>query len=80
MKTITLFTLLIIGFFGINTALARPDVLQARYSEIRAPIDQYFTDKNAKAWKVVKDAERVAWNMNLHLLTDCSAPQLRSVY
>lgn len=75
MKTIALFTLLIIGVFGIITALARPDILQAKYSEIRAPIAQYFAEKNAKSWKVAKDAERTAWNMNLHLPADCGAPK-----
>lgn len=75
MKTIALFTLLIIGVFGIITALARPDILQTKYSEIRAPIDQFFAEKNAKAWKVAKDSERAAWNMNLHLPADCGAPK-----
>jgi hypothetical protein len=75
LKTIALFSLLLFGFFGLITALARPDILQAQYSEIRAPIDKYFAGKNAQAWKVAKDAERAAWNMNLHLPADCGAPK-----
>ena len=75
MKTIALFTLLIFAVLGVVTALARPDILQTKYSEIRAPIDQYFAEKNAKAWQIAKNTERAAWNMKLKLPADCVQPK-----
>ena len=75
MKTIALFTFLVIGFFGIITALARPDIIEKKYSEVRAPIDQYFAEKNSRVWKETKDTERATWMMRLHLPADCAAPK-----
>jgi len=50
--------------------LARPDIIQAKFSEIRAPLDQYFAEKNFKTWEAAKDAERAAWNLKINLPAD----------
>lgn len=63
MKTIALFTLLLIGVFGVITAL------------IRAPIAQYFAEKNARVWTEAKETERATWIKKLHLPADCAAPK-----
>jgi len=74
-KTIALFTILIIAVFGVITALIRPDILEKKYSEIRAPIDQHFAEKNLMAWKTAKDTERATWSLKLKLPADCGAPK-----
>ena len=75
MKAIAFFTLLLLGFLGVITALARPDIVQGKYAEIRAPIDQYFAEKNATAWNEAKETERTSWMLKLHLPADCAAPK-----
>jgi hypothetical protein len=75
MRTVIFISVLIVGFFGVITAIARPDIISAKYAEIRAPIDRYFADKNAQAWKVAKDAERAAWMLKQKLPHDCSMPK-----
>ena len=55
--------------------MARPDIIQAKFSEIRAPLDQYFAEKNFKTWEAAKDAERAAWNLKINLPADCVEPK-----
>jgi len=73
LKTIAFFTLLLLGFLGVITSLARPDIVQKKYAEILAPIDQYFAGKNAAAWNEAKETERATWMLKLHLPADCAA-------
>lgn len=75
LKTIALFTVMTFGFFGIITALARPDIVQKQYAEIRAPIAQYFAEKNTRVWHQAKESERARWMMRLHLPADCTPPK-----
>ena len=62
-------------FFGVITSLARPDIIQKKFAEIRAPIDQYFAEENSKVWNNAKETERAIWIMKLHLPADCAAPK-----
>lgn len=75
MRTVIFISVLIVGFFGVITAIARPDIISAKYAEIRAPIDRYFADKNAQAWNAAKDAERAAWMLKQKMPLDCSMPK-----
>lgn len=75
MKTIALFTLLLVGFFGVITSLARPDIVSKKFAEVRAPVDQYFAEKNAKAWNDAKEIDRANWMLKLHLPADCGVPK-----
>jgi len=71
MKSIALFTILMIMFFSIITYLARPDIVEKKYQEIRAPISKYFSDKDALIWMDVKATEHAAWMIKLQLPKDC---------
>ena len=75
MKTYIFFALLIFGFFAIIIAIVRPEIIQNKYSEIRRPIDKYFTEKNNKAWNEAKLSERAMWMMKLKLPKDCYSPK-----
>ena len=75
MRSVIFISVLIIGFFGVITAIARPDIISAKYAEIRAPIDRYFAEKNARAWKAAKETERSAWMIHQKLPHDCNLPK-----
>lgn len=75
MRTILFFSVLVAGFFGVIAAIARPDIISAKYADIRAPIDRYFADRNAQVWNAAKDAERAAWMLKQKLPQDCSMPK-----
>jgi hypothetical protein len=74
-RTIALFTILIISTFAIITAMTRPDIINKKYSEIRAPIDQYLAEKSDKIWNDAKQTERAMWMLKLRLPHDCSLPK-----
>ena len=71
MRTFTFFTILLLGFFTIITAIARPEVLKSKYAEIRAPIDKYYAEKNSEIWRDAKKSEQAMWMLKLHLPSDC---------
>ena len=75
MRTVIFISVLIVGFFGVITAIARPDIISAKYAEMRAPIDRYFAEKNVQAWNAAKDAERAAWMLKQKMPQDCSMPK-----
>ena len=75
MRSILFFLVLVAGFFAVITAIARPDIISAKYAEIRAPIDKYFSEKNAQAWKNAKQAEHAIWMLQQKFPHDCSSPK-----
>lgn len=72
MKSIILFSFLILGFFSVITVIARPDIVQEKYQALRAPILQYLQEKDAQVWKEEKDTERASWMIKLQLPKDCN--------
>jgi len=75
MKTYALFIVILLGFFVIIAAMVRPDMVERQYLKLRAPIDNYFTEKNTKIWTDAKESERATWLMKMHLPADCGAPR-----
>jgi hypothetical protein len=75
MKIFAFFAILILGFFATITAAVRPDIVEQKYMEVRAPIDHYFDEKRAITWKEAKDQERANWMVKQQLPTDCRSPK-----
>jgi len=75
MKTYILFAVILLGFFAVIASMVRPDIVEQQYQKIRAPIDTYFAEKNAKIWNDAKNSERATWLMKMHLPVDCGAPK-----
>lgn len=75
MKIFIFFTILILGFFSAITAAVRPDIVEQKFREVRAPISRYFDDKHALNWKEAKESERALWMLKQQLPADCRAPQ-----
>jgi hypothetical protein len=72
MKTVLVLTLIIAGFFGIITALAKPEVLMKKYQEARAPIDKYLLDREMKIWTEAKEKEQASWMINTNMPNGCT--------
>lgn len=75
MRIYIFFVILILGFIGAITAAVRPDIVEAKYMELRSPVDQYFAHKEAMTWQKAKDEEFAAWMLKLKIPGDCSAPK-----
>lgn len=74
MKVYVFLTLLFLGFIGVISAMTRPDLVEAKYMELRAPLDKAIETKNNQAWEAAKSAERAAWMLKLQLPQYCSSP------
>lgn len=75
MKIFMFFAILILGFFVTITAAVRPDIVEQKYKEMRAPIDQYFADRRAMTWKDAKESARAIWMLKLQQPADCRSPK-----
>ena len=73
MKTFIFFAILILGFFAAITAAVRPDILEEKYNEIRAPIDQHFEAEAKQEQRQNKEQARAAWMLKLQLPKECSS-------
>jgi len=71
MKTFMIFCIFILVFFAIIIAIARPEIIKNKYTELRAPIDKYYAEKNINVWKEAKEAEKSLWMLKLQLPNDC---------
>ena len=74
MRTYFFFAILIMGFFAAITAAVRPELIENKYLELRAPIDQYFSEKHAKTWAEAKESDRAKWMLKLRLPAYCTPP------
>lgn len=74
MKIYLFFVVLIVGFVAAVTAMVRPDIVEAKYLELREPVDRYYAEKNAEIWQKAKEAEKTSWMMKLKLPRDCAPP------
>lgn len=74
MKTYFFSIAIIFVFVTVITAMVRPDIVEAKYLELRAPIDQRNAEQNAEIWKKAKETEKAAWMMKLNLGKDCTPP------
>jgi len=75
LKIIGKFTITLIVFFELITAIARPDIIHKQVEEIRLPIQKFFADKDAKEWSDAKDVERSIWMNKIKLPSDCLTPK-----
>jgi hypothetical protein len=75
MKIFMFFAILILGFFVTITAAVRPDIVEQKYKEMRAPFDQHFADKRAMTWKDAKESARAIWMLKLRQPADCRSPK-----
>jgi hypothetical protein len=74
MKAYIFFVMLLLGFVGVITAMTRPDLVEAKYLELRAPFDKDMESKKNQIWEEAKAAERSAWMLKLQLPAYCNSP------
>lgn len=72
MKVYIFFAILILGFFAVITAAVRPDIVEAKYMELRAPYDQRVAAQQRQTWEEAKNHERAKWMLKLELPNDCN--------
>jgi hypothetical protein len=73
MRVVIFFSIMILFVFAIFTVIAKPDIIEKKYAELRAPIDRYFADKNNKIWQKEKESEHALWMLKLKLPRDCGS-------
>jgi hypothetical protein len=74
MRFVILIALMTFTMFVLITWATRPDILQAQYERITAPITQHFADKRMTAWQEAKEQARQKWMSQAHLPEDCAHP------
>ena len=74
MKTAFLITFVMAMIFTIITGLVKPEIFITKYQELRAPIDQYFLDKELTVWRNTKEQEKAMWGLKIRLPEYCNAP------
>ncbi len=71
MRIYIFFVILILGFTAAVTAAVNPEIFKKKYEEVRAPIDQYYAQKNAAIWEETRSVEYTAWMLKLRLPDVC---------
>lgn len=66
--------LMISVMIGLITWATRPDLVEAQYKRVAAPIEQHFAAKRAAAWQAAKEQAWQEWEAQLHLPSDCAQP------
>lgn len=59
---------------GLITWATRPDLLEAQYKRVAAPIEGHFAEKRAAAWQAAKEQAWKNWMAQAHLPSDCARP------
>ena len=75
MRYVFLVMLMGLVMFGLITWATRPDLLEAQYDRIAAPIANHFAEKRAAAWQAAKDQAWQQWLAQAHLPGDCAHPR-----
>lgn len=75
MKTLAFIMLMVLGFFAVITAMARPDIIEKQYWKIREPYDRYKDEQKKTAWETAYNQERAQWMLKNALPSECNAPR-----
>jgi hypothetical protein len=59
---------------GLITWAARPELVEAQYDRITAPVRNHFAAKRAAIWQAAKDQAWEKWRARIRLPDDCSRP------
>lgn len=74
MRYVFLVLLMSAVMVGLITWATRPDLLQAQYDRVAAPIEQRLAEKRAAAWQAAKDQAWQKWISRVRLPSDCAQP------
>ncbi len=74
MRYFFLVGLMISVMVGLITWAARPDLFEAQYNRIAAPIENHFAEKRTAAWQSAKEQAWRKWMAQVHLPSDCTHP------
>jgi hypothetical protein len=71
MKTYFFFAVMILGFFGVIAAIAKPELIEQKYNELTRPITEYQNEAERQKWKTAKEQEHARWTLEHQLPSDC---------
>ena len=74
MRYVFLVLLMSAVMVGLITWATRPDLLEAQYDRVAAPIEQHFAEKRAAAWQAAKDQAWQQWMARVRVPGDCTQP------
>ncbi len=74
MRYVFLVMLMASVMFGLITWATRPDLIEAQYARIAAPIQNHFAATRAAAWQAAKDQAWQQWLARVHLPNNCADP------
>lgn len=74
MRYVFLAMLFISVMVGLITWAARPDLFEAQYNRVAAPVENHFAEKRTTAWQAAKERAWQKWMAQVHLPGDCTHP------
>ena len=75
MRTFQFLATLFAMFIFTIVAGYKPSLIEKEYNRIKAPVENYFAEKQAKAMQSAKDKEWQTWSRQIHLPADCVYPR-----
>lgn len=72
MRYMFLVILTIFSMISLITWATRPDLLEAQYERIVAPVKEHFAEKRAAVWQAAKDQAWEEWRRQVRPPSDCA--------
>lgn len=74
MRYVFLVILMTSAMIGLITWATRPELVEAQYDRVAAPIERHFAEKRAAAWQAAKEQAWQKWMARVRLPDDCTKP------
>jgi hypothetical protein len=74
MRYVFLVTFMTAAMVGLITWATRPDLFEAQYDRVVAPIENHFAQQRGAAWQSAKDHAWQKWMAQARLPSDCTHP------